>query len=144
MSIKVDTPIYTKVGRRYKEVGRNIELDYYQYNKDNPETPSAALLVFQKHSTSYLRNVDIDSAGVVAAMRVAQKAMVDAMVEESKLKPSSPPKKITPEQRELLDKLEATGFNTGVWQWGSLNDIVDAGIKTLENTMKDRQNGLQD
>ena len=96
MSIKTDTPFYTKVGRRYKEVGRFIELDLYQYNKDNPETPSAALLVFQKHSTSYLRNVDIDSAGAVAAMRVAQKAMVDAMVEESKLKPSSPPKKITP------------------------------------------------
>lgn len=142
MSIKIDEPIYTKVGRRYKEVGRLIELDLYRYNKDNPENQSAALLVFQKHSTSYLRNVDIDSAGVVAAMRVAQKAMVEAMVENSKLKPSSPPKQITVEQRDLLDKLEATGFNTSAWHWSSMNDIVDAGIKALENTMKDKQNGL--
>lgn len=136
MTIKTDTPIYTKVGRRYKEIGRHIELDLYQYNRDNPERPKAALLVFQKHSTSYLRNVDIDSAGVVAAMRVAQKAMVEAMVEESKLKPSSPPKVITLEQRELLDKLEVTGFNTSTWNWESMNGIVDTGIKTLENFMK--------
>jgi len=139
MSIKTDTPIYTKVGRRYKEVGRYIELDLYRYNKDNPETPSAALLVFQKYSTSYLRNVDVDSAGVIAAMRVAKKSMVDAMVEESKLKPSSPPKEVTPEQRELLDKLEMTGFNTSVWQWECMNGIVDAGIKSLENIMKDKR-----
>ena len=136
MSIKIDEPIYTKVGRRYKEVGRHIELDFYQYHKDNPETPSAALLVFQKYSTSYLRNVDIDSAGVVAAMRIAQKAMVDAMVEASKLKPSSPPKEITLEQRELLDKLEVTGFSTSIWHWGSVQDIVDAGIKVLEGMIK--------
>lgn len=138
MSIKTDEPIYTKVGRRYKEVGKFIELDLYRYNKDNPEEPSAALLVFRKHSTSYLRNVDIDSAGVAAAIRVSKKAMVDAMVEESKLKPSSPPKQITKEQRELLDKLEATGFNTSTWHWESMNDIVDAGIRALENTMKEK------
>ena len=140
MSIRIDEPLYTKVGKRYKEVGRLIELDLYQYNKDNPETPSAALLVFQKHSTSYLRNVDIDSAGVVAAMRVAGKAMVGAMVEESKLKPSQPPKEITQEQRELLDKLEATGFNSSTWSWGSMNDIVDAGIKKLKDIMENDSN----
>lgn len=144
MTIKTDTPFYTKVGRRYKEVGKFIELDLYRYNKDNPEKPSAALLVFQKHSTSYLRNVDIDSAGVAAAISVAKKAMVDAMVEESKLKPSSPPKEVTKEQRELLDKLEITGFNTSTWHWESMNDIVDAGIKSLENITKDKQNDLQD
>lgn len=144
MSIKTDEPIYTKVGRRYKEVGKFIELDLYRYNKDNPENPSAALLVFQKHSTSYLRNVDIDSAGASAAMRIAQTAMVDAMVKESKLKPSSPPKQITLEQRDLLDKLEATGFNTGTWQWESLNGIVDAGIKKLEAIMENKQNDAQD
>lgn len=140
MSIKRDEPFYTKVGRRYKEVGKYIELDLYRYNKDNPELPSAALLVFQKHSTSYLRDVDIDSAGVVAAMRVAQKSMVEAMVEESKLKPSSPPKQITVEQRELLDKLQATGFNSGIWQWGSMADIVDAGIKALKDIMENSSN----
>ena len=138
MSIKTDTPLYEKVGRRYKEVGRHIELDFYQYHKDNPETPSAALLVFQKYSTSYLRNVDIDSAGVVAAMRIAQQAMVDAIVEESKLKPSTPPKMITQEQRDLLDKLEATGFNASKWHWGSVHDIVEAGIKVLEDMIKEK------
>lgn len=142
MTIKTDTPLYTKVGRRYKEIGRHIELDLYQYNRDNPERPKAALLVFQKNSTSFLRNVDVDSAGTIAAMRLVSRAMVDAMVEASKLKPALPPKQITQEQRELLDKLEATGFNASTWSWDSMNDIVSAGIKTLENTMKDRQNGL--
>ena len=134
--IKTDEPVYTKVGRRYKEIGRFIELDLYRYNKDNPELPSAALLVFQKNSTSYLRNIDIDSAGAIAAIRLAQNAMVEAMVKESKLKPSSPPEKITPEQRELLDKLELTGFNSGNWYRESMVDIVDAGIKALENVME--------
>lgn len=141
MSIKIDEPLYTKVGRRYKEIGRHIELDLYQYNRDNPERPKAALLVFQKNSTSFLRNVDVDSAGTIAAMRLVSRAMVDAMVEASKLKPALPPKQITQEQRELLDKLEATGFNASTWSWDSMNDIVDAGIKVLED-MKDRQNGL--
>lgn len=133
MIIKTDEPVYTKVGRRYKEVGRHVELDLYRYNKDKPEIPSAVLLVFQKYSTSYLRDVDIDSAGVVAAMRIAKKAMVDAMVEGSKMKPSSPPEQITLEQKDLLDKLEATGFNASTWHWESMNDIVDAGIKKLED-----------
>ena len=134
--IKTDTPFYTKVGRKYKEVGRLIELDLYLYNKDAPELPSTALLVFQKHTTSYLRNVDIDSAGVIAAMRIAHNAMVGAMFEASKLKPSSPPSEITQEQRELLDKLEMTGFNTGIWYRESMVDIVDAGIKKLEDIVE--------
>lgn len=138
--IKTDTPFFTKVGRRYKEIGRYVELDLYHYNKDNPEKPSATLLVIQKHSTSYLRNVDIDSAGIIAAMRIAHKAMVDAMVEMSKLKPSSPPSEITQEQRDLLDKLQATGFNSSVWHWESMNDIVDTGIKKLEDIMKGGSN----
>lgn len=137
MTIKTDEPIYKKVGRRYKEIGRHVEPDLYYYNKDHPETPSAALLVFQKDSTSYLRNVGIDSASVLAAMRVAQKVMVEAMMEESKLRPSSPPEQITLRQRELLDELQATGFNASVWQRSSMNDIVEAGIKVLEDIMGD-------
>lgn len=137
--IKKDTPLYERVysstgkSYKYKEVGKWLEFDLYKYRKENDST--AALLVFSPYSTSYLRNVDVDKASVLAAMKIAKNAMEEKMLEESMWHPQ--PQTITLEQRELLDKLEATGFNASVWSRKSLAEVVEAGMKVLEESLND-------
>lgn len=130
--IKRDVPVYEKVGRRYKEIGKWAEFDIYRYRKDNGE-PEACLLVFHKGGgTSYLHNVELDRASVLAAMKVSQEAMVDAMRKASELQATKQPEPITPKQRDLLDKLSDTGFNTSVWTRESLVGIIEAGMRAME------------
>ena len=50
--IKYNEPVYQKHGRRYKQVGQYLEFDCFPLG--------AHLLVVNKGSTSYLRNVDPD------------------------------------------------------------------------------------
>ena len=132
--ITKDTPYYERVysstgkSYKYKEVGKWFEFDLYKYHKENDST--AALLVFSPYSTSYLRNVDVDKSSTLASMKIAKDAMVEKMLEESLLHPQ--PQAITQEQRELLDKLEATGFNASVWSRKSVIEVVEAGMRVLE------------
>lgn len=130
--ITKDVPVYEKVGRRYKEVGRWIEFDIYRYRKDNGE-PDACLLVFHKEGgTSYLHNVELDKAPVLAAMKVGQEAMLKAMLKASELQPVQQTTQITQEQRDLLDKLHETGFNASNWTRESLVGVIEAGMKAME------------
>ena len=122
--IKWEMPIYQKHGRRYVELGKYVDLDCYEYG--------AHLLVVNKGCTSYLRNVEPDKAGVLAAMKIAKDAMVKAFIEASDLRPANQPVTITEEQRRLLDELKATGFNESVWIRESAQGIVDAAFKALE------------
>ena len=122
--IKYNEPIYQKVGRRYKQVGEYMQFDCFPLG--------AHLLVVQKGSTSYLHNVEIDKAGMLAAMKIAKDAMVKAFIEASDLRPAKEPVKITQEQRELLDKLKETGFNSEMWIRESAQGIIEAGMKVLE------------
>ena len=119
-----DEPIYQKHGRRYFELGKHIEFDCYEYG--------AHLLVVNKDSTSYLRNIDPEKASLLAAMKIAKDAMLEAFMQASDVQAANPPAQITQEQRNLLDKLEATGFMTTMWVRASVHDIVDAAFKTLE------------
>ena len=122
--IRWDEPIYQKHGRRYVELGKYVDLDCYEHG--------AHLLVVNKGCTSYLRNIEPDKAGVLAAMKIAKDAMVQAFMEASDLQPVNPPITITEEQRRLLDELKATGFNESVWIRESAQGIIDAGMKALE------------
>lgn len=124
--IRYNEPIYQKVGRRYKEVGQQFAFDCF--------AKGSHLLVVGDGCTSYLRNINTDEsrAALLAAMKIASRAMVDAMVEASEVKPCHPPVKVTDEQRALLDKLRETGFNASMWQTDSLFAIVEAGMKALE------------
>lgn len=122
--IKWEMPIYQKHGRRYTELGKYVDIDCYEYG--------AHLLVVNKGCTSYLRNVEPDKAGVLAAMKIAKDAMVQAFMEASDLQPANQPVTITEEQRRLLDELKSTGFNESVWIRESIQGIIDAGMKALE------------
>ena len=122
--IKYNEPIYQKHGRRYKQVGQYLEFDCF--------SNGAHLLVVNKGSTSYLHNVEPDKAGVLAAMKIAKDAMVQAFMEASDLRPANQPVKITEEQRRLLDELKATGFCSEVWIRESAQGIIDAAFTALE------------
>ena len=117
-----DEVLYQKVGRRYKPWGMIYDL--------NGLPLGAHLVVVKPGSQSMLYNVEPDRAALLAAMREASEAMIDAMREASELQPQQVP--ITQEQRDLLDKLKATGFSASVWSRGSLRDIVEAGMAVLK------------
>lgn len=94
------------------------------------------MLVFHKGGgTSYLHNVELDKAPVLAAMKVGQETMLDAMREASELQPVKQTSPITQEQRDLLDKLHETGFNTSRWTRESLVGIIEAGMKAMEGNI---------
>lgn len=122
--INWEMPIYQKHGRRYFELGKYVDFECYEYG--------AHLLVVNKGSTSYLRNVEPDKAGVLAAMKIAKDAMLKAFMDASDLRPAKEPVEITEEQRQLLDELKATGFFTEMWIRESAHGIVDAAFKALE------------
>ena len=119
--------MYRKQGRRYIPMSR---IDIWDYRE-----PGAYLTVVKLGSRSEIRCVDIDAAGVQAAMRIAADAMVTAMCNASALQPTKQETPITLQQRALLDQLEATGFNTSRWEWRSLMDVVEAGVKEMKAVM---------
>lgn len=125
--INYEYPIYQKKSNgRYQEVGKYLDFDCYNYG-------AHLLVVHKEGGTSYLHNVEPDKAGVLAAMKIAKDAMVQAFMEASDLQPVNPPITITEEQRRLLDELKATGFNESVWIRESAQGIIDAGMKVLED-----------
>lgn len=117
-----DETLYIKKGRRYKPWGMIYDL------RGLPQ--GTHLVVVKPSSQSMLYNVEPDRAALLAAMREATEAMIDAMRESDELQPRQAP--ITQEQRDLLDRLKATGFNDSVWSRSGLRDMVDAGMRVLE------------
>ena len=120
----MDEVLYRKKGRRYVPVSH---VDVWDYRE-----AGAYLTVVKPGSRSEIRCVDIEAAGVQAAIRIAADAMVTAMVKASELQPTKQETPITLQQRALLDQLKATGFNTSRWEWRSLMDVVEAGVKEMK------------
>ncbi len=91
---------YEKVGRRYKPV--------YEYDQTLMDAfPKGAHLVLcypGGKSTRY--NINIDYAPLIAAGRVAEDAVCEAIVKAQELKPQKQP--ITERQRELWRELAAS------------------------------------
>ena len=118
-----DETLYIKKGRRYKSWGTIYDI--------NGLPEGTHLVEVKPGSKGLLYNVEPDRAALLAAMREATEAMIDAMREADLLQPRQAP--ITQEQRDLLDKLKATGFNATIWSRGGLRDMVAAGMKALES-----------
>lgn len=91
---------YEKIGRRYKPV--------YEYDQTLMDAfPKGAHLVLcypGGKSTRY--NINIDYAPLIAAGRVAEDAVCEAIVKAQELKPQKQP--ITERQRELWRELAAS------------------------------------
>lgn len=85
--------------------------------------------------TSRRFNIDPDYAALIAASRVAQDKMAQAIVKASELRPSKAP--ITAEQKKAWENLaQAFGQEMYTLNGASAYDIAEAGIKALQEEAK--------
>lgn len=84
----------------------------------------------------YHYDVTPDTAAFVAAASIAEKAMVDAMMEASKVQPAHTLEKYTIKQLEAIRKardiMESAGCFVTHWQYPGMHDIVKAGIDAVK------------
>ena len=116
---------YEKVGRKYIPVA--------EYDSDLTDSfpKGSTLVICYPGGQSRRYNIDPDYAALIAASRVAEDAMIQAMHKASELRPATTP--ITPAQQRAWKKL-AKEFGTelctlnGASSW----EIAQAGLKALE------------
>jgi len=116
---------YEKVGRKYVPVA--------EYDSDLTDSfgKGSHLVICYPGGQSRRYNIDPDYAALIAAARVAEDAMIQAMSKASELRPATTP--ITLAQQRAWKKL-AKEFGTelctlnGASSW----EIAQAGLKALE------------
>ena len=117
---------YEKVGRKYVPVA--------EYDSDYLDAfPKGSTLVMcYPGGQSRRYNIDPDYAALIAAARVAEDAMMQAMSKASELKPKHTP--ITEGQRRAWKKLAREfGDELATLNGASSYDIAQAGLKALED-----------
>ena len=113
---------YEKVGRRYKPVA---EYDS-QYLDSFPK--GTHLVMAYPGGQSRRFNIDPNYAAMIAAGRVAEDAICDALRKASEMKPQRTP--ITEGQRKAWRKLaKEFGDDLATLSLGCARDIAEAGIK---------------
>lgn len=116
---------YEKVGRRYVPV-REYDSDFLD---SFPQGNHLVMCYPGGKSTRY--NVDPALAPMIAAGRVAEDVMSQALVKASELKPSKKP--ITPEQKLAWENLaKAFGQEMYTLHGTSAADIVKLGLSTMQ------------
>ena len=117
---------YEKVGRKYVPVAE------YDSELTDSFPKGSTLVICYPGGQSRRYNIDPDYAALIAAGRVAEDAMIQAMHKKSELKPAKTP--ITEGQRKAWKKL-AKEFGTELCTLNGANswDIAQAGLKALED-----------
>ena len=116
---------YEKVGRKYVPVA---EYDN-EYLDSFPK--GTTLVICHPGGQSRRYNIDPAYAPMIAAARVAEDAMVQAMSKASELKPQQTP--VTPAQQKAWKGLaRAFGTELCTLNGASAYDIIQAGLKALE------------
>jgi hypothetical protein len=117
---------YEKRGRRYVPVS--------EYDSEYLDSFSKGTHIVMCYPGGQSRryNIDPNYAALIAAGRVAEDAMCDAIRRASELRPQSTP--ITEGQRRAWNKL-AKEFGTGLatLQIDCARDIAEAGLKVLQD-----------
>jgi hypothetical protein len=116
---------YEKVGRKYVTVA--------EYDSDLTDSFSKGTHIVMCYPGGQSRryNIDPDYAALIAAARVAEDAMMQAMQKASELKPTQTP--ITEGQRKAWKKLaKEFGDELCTLNGPSSYDIAQAGLKALE------------
>ena len=116
---------YEKVGRKYVPV--------HEYDSDLLDSfPQGAHLVMSYPGGSSRRhNIDPDYAAMIAAGRVAEEAMCQAMQKASELRPQRKP--VTPAQQRAWRKLaKEFGDELCTLRGASTHDIVEAGLQAMQ------------
>jgi len=117
---------YEKVGRKYVPVA--------EYDSDLTDSfgKGSHLVICYPGGQSRRYNIDPDYAALIAAARVAEDAMMQAMRKASELKPKQTP--ITEGQRRAWRKLaQEFGDELATLDGASSYDITQAGLKALED-----------
>lgn len=113
---------YEKIGRRYVPVA--------EYNNELLDSfPKGNHLVMSyPGGTSRRFNIDPNYAAMIAAGRVAEDAICDAIRKASEMRPQRNP--ITPGQKKAWEKLaKEFGDDLATLSLGCARDIAEAGIK---------------
>ena len=116
---------YEKVGRKYVPVA--------EYDSDLTDSfgKGSHLVICYPGGQSRRYNIDPDYAALIAAGRVAEDAMTQAMQKASELRPATTP--ITPAQQRAWKGLaRAFGTELCTLNGASSYDIAQAGLKALE------------
>jgi hypothetical protein len=116
---------YEKVGRRYVPVA--------EYDNDflDSFTKGNHLVMCYPGGTSRRFNIDPNYAAMIAAGRVAEDAICQAISKASELRPQKNP--ITPGQKKAWEKLaKEFGDELATLQIDSARDIAEAGLKAMQ------------
>jgi len=116
---------YEKVGRRYVPVS--------EYNNEFVDSfkKGTHIVMCYPGGQSRRYNIDPDYAGLIAAGRVAEDAMTEAIQKASELRPQQTP--ITEAQQQAWKNLaKAFGDELTLLHWSSAYDIAQAGLKALQ------------
>lgn len=121
---------YEKVGRKYVPVK--------EYDEDLvgalPKGNHLIMCYPGGRSTRY--NIDPDYAALIAAGRIAQDVMAQALVKASEMRPKKTP--LTPEQKQAWDNLKAAfGDDMYSLHIDSAHDVALAGLNALQKTAKE-------
>jgi len=116
---------YEKVGRRYKPVN--------EYDSDlfNSMSKGNHLVMCYPGGHSIRYNIDPDYAAMIAAGRVAETAMSDAIRTASEMRPKRAA--LTEEQRAAWEHLiEVLGDDARMLQWPAARDIAETAVQALQ------------
>jgi len=117
---------YEKIGKKYIPVAE-YDSDYLDSFKQGTH-----LVMVYPGGQSRRYNIDPDYAGLIAASRVAEDAMTEAIRQASELRPLQNP--VTPAQQRAWKNLaKAFGEELTLLHWKSAHDIAQAGLKSLQH-----------
>lgn len=120
---------YEKVGRRYVPVA---EYDN-EYLDSFPK--GTHLVMCYPGGQSRRFNIDPDYAGLIAASRVAEDAISQAVVKASEMRPRTRP--LTEKQKKAWDNLaKAMGNERFYVEIPSAREVAEAGVKALQEEAK--------
>jgi hypothetical protein len=117
---------YEKVGGKYVPVA--------EYDSDLTDSfgKGSHLVICYPGGQSRRYNIDPDYAALIAAARVAEDAMMQAMQKASELKPQKTPITLA-QQRAWKGLARAFGDDLATLNGASSYDIAQAGLKALED-----------
>jgi hypothetical protein len=121
----VTTVFYEKVGRRYVPVS-----EYNNEFVDSFKKGTHIVMCFPG-GQSRRYNIEPDYAGLIAAGRVAEDRMCDAMRKASEMRPRR--KELTVEQQRAWNRLnKAMGDDVYSIEIASAREIAEAGLKAMQ------------
>ena len=121
---------YEKVGRKY------VPVSEYDHELSYALPKGTHLIMVYPGGSSTRHSVDPMYAPLIAAGRVAEDALSNAIVKagELRLQYKSRQRELTPEQREAWNHLvEVFGDDAKQLEWPSAREVAEAGLKALED-----------